>query len=205
MPMAKVSIYKDSRYIMDGVLIEDRTYCRTADLLKGLGYAYDWFGEVGGGKLIIRGEVLWPEQDIDLRLPSMAEMSLLDAYVKDTPLAGLGKAWLEAEANWRVNAIFLCALACHESDFGRSKIAREKKNLYGFMAYDDSPYASAKSYGTYRGSIADVCRLLVESYLFPSGKYYNGPTPAGINIRYASDKGWAGKVVNHMAGIVKKK
>ncbi len=190
---------------MDGVLIEDRTYCRIADLLKGLGYTYDWFGGAGGGKLIIRGEALWPEQDMDLRLPSGGNVALLDEYVKGTPLAGLGKAWLEAEANWRVNAVFLCALACHESDFGRSKIARDKKNIYGFMAYDNSPYASARTYATYQESIEDVCRLLVGSYLFPSGKYYNGPTPAGVNVRYASDKSWAGKVVNHMAGIVKKK
>lgn len=198
-----VKIYKNGKFIQDGVLIEGRTYSRSADLIKGLGFDLDWISEPGGGKVIIRDKPYFPVRDMDLRLPSGASAQMLGDYVKDTPLAGLGKTWLDAETKWRINAVFLCALACHESNFGRSKIAREKKNLYGFMAYDSSPGASAKTYASFQESIEDVCRLLVGSYLFPSGKYYNGPSPAGVNVRYASDKDWAFKVVNHMLLIVK--
>lgn len=196
-----VKIHKDGQFIQDGVLIEGRTYSRSADLIKGLGFKFDWFPD---GKIIIKNKPLFPSQDMDLRLPSGGDAEMMDSYVKATPLAGLGKTWMEAEERWRVNAIFLCALACHESDFGRSRIAREKKNLYGFRAYDADPYGSAKSYARFEDSIEDVCALLAQHYLFPCGKHYNGPSPAGINARYASDKGWAGKVVAHMAKIIHK-
>lgn len=212
-----VKIYKDDKFIQDGVIIEGRTYSRAADLITGLGFEFEWIsgGKDGSGsdkssgdsgdnkKIIIHTKPRPPSPDIDLRLPSGASAAMLDNYIKDTPLSGLGAAWIAAEEKWRINAVFLCALACHESDFGRSRLAREKKNLYGFMAYDSDPFNSAKSYARFEDSIEDVCALLVQHYLFPSGKYFSGAaSPAGINVRYASDKGWAGKVVAHMAGIV---
>jgi len=199
-----VKIYNKNGLLQDGILIEGRTYSRSADLIHGLGFDFEWTGDEGGGKIIITDKPLSPAADMDLRLPSGAGAVMLDNYVKDTPLYGLGGAWITAEEAWRVNAVFLCALACHESDFGRSRIAREKNNLYGYMAYDSDPYGSAKSYAKFEDSIEDVCSLLVRNYLYPSGKYYNGPTPAGINVRYASDKGWAQKVVNHMLKIINK-
>lgn len=190
-----VKIYKDGQFIQDGVLIEGRTYSRSADLIKGLGFKFDWFPD---GKIIIKNKPLFPSQDMDLRLPSGGDAEMMDSYVKATPLAGLGKTWMEAEEKWRINAVFLCALACHESDFGRSRIARDKNNIYGYRAFDGDPYNSAKSYGSFKESIEDVCSLLVRQYLFPTGSFYNGPTPRGVNVRYASDKNWAFKVVNHM-------
>lgn len=194
-----VKIYKDGQFIQDGILIEGRTYSRSADLIKGLGFKFDWFPD---GKIIIKDKPLFPSQGMDLRLPSGGNAEMLDSYVKTTPLAGLGKTWMEAEEKWRVNAVFLCALACHESDFGRSKIAQGKNNIYGLRAYDGDAYNSAKTYGSFKESIEDVCSLLVRQYLYPSGSFYNGPTPAGVNVKYATDKNWAFKVVNHMLLVV---
>ncbi len=197
-----VKIHIDDQFIQDGVLIEGRTYSRSADLITGLGFKFDWISETTGGKIIIRNKPLSPGQNMDLRLPSGGNAKMLDSYVKNTPLAGLGAVWMECEAKWRINAVFLCAVACHESNFGKSKIAQDKKNLHGMRAYDGDPYNSAKTYGSFKDSIEDVCSLLVRQYLYPSGSYYNGPTPAGINVKYASDKNWAVKVVNHMSLIV---
>lgn len=196
-----VKIYEADRFLANGVLIEDRTYVRVADILSELGYSYNW---VSGDppKVVAYKKPLAPSLDLDLRLPSGATANLLDRYVTGTPLAGLGKDWVAAEARWRVNAVFLCALACHESDFGRSRIARDKKNIYGLGAYDRDPYNSAKSYPSYRESIEDVCSLLVRQYLYPSGSYYNGPTPKGVNVRYSTDPRWAERVVKHMTAIV---
>ena len=199
-----VKIYYNGKLIQNGHLIEGRTYSRSADLIKGLGYDFEWVTVLGGGEIIIKGKPVVPSLDMDLRLPSGGNAVMLDVYVKNTPLYGLGAAWTEAERTWRINAVFLCALACHESSFGRSRIAQEKKNLYGFRAYDADPYNSAKSYARFEDSIEDVCALLAQHYLFPCGKHYNGPTPTGINVRYASDKGWAQKVVAHMAKIINK-
>ncbi len=140
----------------------------------------------------------------DLRLPSRASAALLDKYLLNTPLAGLGAEFLSVGDKWGVNAVFTCAVACHESDFGRSKIAQDKRNLFGFMAYDSDPYGSARSYGSYRASIEDFCRLVSREYLNPGGLYYNGPSVSGVRVRYATDPEWGAKVLKHCQAILAK-
>ena len=40
-----------------------------------------------------------------------------------------------------------------------------------------------------------------ERYLEESGMYYNGSTLTGMNVKYASDKGWAKKIAGIMERI----
>ena len=37
-----------------------------------------------------------------------------------------------------------------------------------------------------------------------NGTYFNGPTLAGINVRYASDQNWATRIYNIMASLYAK-
>ena len=85
----------------------------------------------------------------------------------------------------------------------------DKKNLFGYGAYDSNPYGGAYSFGTYAEGIDLVARMLVKYYLNPagtiiyegevaSGSYYNGPTLTGVNTRYASDPNWANAVFKWM-------
>lgn len=114
-----------------------------------------------------------------------------------------------AEQEYGLNGVFLAAIAIHESGWGISNIALNKNNLFGYMAYDGSSYASAKTFSSYSEGIDLLARVLVKYYLNSSrteiyggeiaeGKYYNGPTVSGVNKRYASDSGWANKVYNIM-------
>lgn len=112
-----------------------------------------------------------------------------------------------AEQQYKINGIFLAAVAIHESGWGTSKISLDKKNLFGYGAYDGSAYQSAWTFDTYAEGIDLLARVLTKYYLSPNGKYYNGPTLKGINIRYATDKsnlqegktkGWAEKVYSYM-------
>lgn len=114
-----------------------------------------------------------------------------------------------AEKQYGVNGVFLAAVAIHESGWGGSKIASDKNNLFGYGAYDRSPYESAYQFSDYSEGIDLLARVLVKYYLNPAGTkiydsniaagtYYNGPTLSGVNVRYATDKNWANGVYNWM-------
>lgn len=113
------------------------------------------------------------------------------------------------EKKYNINGIFLASMAIHESAWGTSQIAQDKKNLFGYGSYDSTPYESSFEFETYAEGIETVAKSLVKYYLNPSGTkiydgetaagwYYNGPTLEGVNTRYASDKDWHNKVFNYM-------
>ena len=117
-----------------------------------------------------------------------------------------------AEQEYGLNGVFLAAIAIHESGWGTSNIALSKNNLFGYMAYDGSAYASAKNFKSYSEGIDLLARVLVKYYLNPSeteiyggeiaeGSYYNGSNLTGVNTRYARDSGWANKIYNIMEDL----
>ncbi len=118
-------------------------------------------------------------------------------------------AFYNAEKKYNINGIFLASIAIHESGWGTSQIAEDKKNLFGYGSYDSSPYESSMEFSDYSEGIETVAKSLVKYYLNPSGTkiydgetaaawYYNGPTLSGVNTRYASDKDWYTKVYKYM-------
>ena len=119
------------------------------------------------------------------------------------------------EQQYNINGVFVAAIGIHESAWGTSKISKNKKNLFGYGAYDSSPYSSSYSFDTYAEGIDLIARVLVKYYLNPngkviyggevaSGKYYNGNTITAVNKKYATDKNWANKVYKHMEYLYKK-
>ena len=121
----------------------------------------------------------------------------------------------EIEQKYNVNGVLLAAMGIHESGWGTSKIANDKKNLFGYGAYDSSPYASAFTFESYEEGIELLAKVLSKYYLNEAGtpiydeekavaSFYNGPTLSGINVRYASDPEWAQKVFNKMKRLYEK-
>lgn len=119
------------------------------------------------------------------------------------------------EKEYNINGVFIAAIGIHESAWGKSKIAINKKNLFGYRAYDSSPYSSASEFDTYAEGIDLIARVLVKYYLNPKGTsiyngekaigtYYNGNTLTAVNQKYASDSNWAEKVYNYMEYLYKK-
>ncbi len=113
------------------------------------------------------------------------------------------------EKQYNVNGIFVAAVGIHESGWGTSSICLNKRNLFGYGAYDRDPYNSAYSYNNYSESIDLIARVFSKYYLNPagtfiydgqvaSGDYYNGATLTGVNTKYATDKNWANAVFNWM-------
>lgn len=118
----------------------------------------------------------------------------VDKAFKGTALEGLGTAFKKAEKDHGVNVWFLAALAALESGFGTSQIAKNKNNLFGFNAYDDSPYESASSFSDRESGIGYVASFISKEYLQKDGSFFNGFSVDAVGKRYATDPQWANKV-----------
>ena len=138
----------------------------------------------------------------NVTLKSGATAEVIDSKLAGTAMAGLGSAFSEAEEKYGVNAWFLTSLAIHESGYGTSKIATDKNNLFGFQAYDSSPYSSAKMYSSPAESVDSVAKYLSEKYLTAGGTYYNGVSIDSIGKRYATDPNWSSALKKHMTNLL---
>ena len=69
------------------------------------------------------------------------------ALKKDNNLIGAGQYFIDTQEKYDINAIVLLAMACLESGFGNSKLAREKNNLFGIHANDS--LKGTANYGDY--------------------------------------------------------
>lgn len=130
-------------------------------------------------------------------------------------LANNAEYFYYAEKQYGINGVYLASMAIHEGGWGTSKIANDKKNLFGYGAYDSNPYGGSYAFDTYAEGIDLVARVLVKNYLnqkgteiydgqVATGMYYNGPTLTGVNTRYASDKNWANAVFKWMTYLYNK-
>lgn len=119
------------------------------------------------------------------------------------------------EKQYNINGIFVASIGIHESAWGTSQIAINKKNLFGYGAYDLNPYNGAYNFLNYSESIDLLARVLVKYYINQNGTsiyknekaigtYYIGSTLKDVNKSYASDKQWANKVYNYMKYLYNK-
>ncbi len=140
---------------------------------------------------------------------------LNDDKDKNNIFANNAEYFYYIEKQYNINGIFVASVAIHESAWGTSKIALEKKNLFGYGAYDSSPYNSAYNFSNYSESIDLLARVFVKYYLNPkgtsiyggevaTGSYYNGATLTGVNTKYATDKNWASRVYQYMQYLYNK-
>lgn len=137
----------------------------------------------------------------ELVLKSNVSPEQLNKFLEKTNMKGLGYSFKAAEQEYSVNAVFLTAVAVHESGFGTNTISKKKNNIMSICAYDWSPVSSATSYKTRTDCILRGAELLKKNYLTKGGKYFNGATLEGVNKKYASDKGWAKCVKGYMSQI----
>ncbi len=140
---------------------------------------------------------------------------LTDSKDKNNIFKNNAQYFYYIEQQYNINGLFVAAVGIHESNWGTSKIAQNKHNLFGYGAYDSNPYNGAYQFTNYSESIDLIARVFVKYYLNPkgtsiyggekaAGTYYNGPTLSGINKKYATDKNWANGVYKHMQYLYNK-
>lgn len=121
----------------------------------------------------------------------------------------------DMEQKYNINGIFLASMGIHESNWGKSNIAKQKKNLFGYGSYDSSAFESSYTFESYQYGIELVAKVLAKYYLNEPGtiiydgetaigSYYNGPTILGVNTRYASDPNWSNRVFSIMESLYNK-
>jgi beta-N-acetylglucosaminidase len=148
---------------------------------------------------ISRSQPRYSPYQFDITLPSAVTAYELEQVLAGTGLAGLGRDFIRAELIFGINAMFLTALAIHESQWGKSGLASDKHNLFGFGAYDADPYRFAESFESKSDCILQVAQFVREQYV--DGGLSRGRSIADVNRKYASDPEWSHKVFGLMLEI----
>ena len=123
--------------------------------------------------------------------------------IDNSLLENKGATFKEAEEHYHINALYLLAHSALESDWGRSKIAKDKNNFFGITAYDTTPYLSAKTFDDVDKGILGATKWIKENYI-DRGRTFLGNKEYGMNVEYASDPYWGEKIASVMMKINEK-
>ena len=114
-------------------------------------------------------------------------------------LVGQGKYFLRGQNAYGANAVTVYAMACLESAYGTSGYARNRNNLFGWSAYDDSP-DDATSFSSVKVCVYEQMGRNLNWFLdFTNRRYFGyavGNKGSGINVQYASDPYWGIKIAS---------
>ena len=137
----------------------------------------------------------------------------LDAFIlkntqEHSKLRGIGGELLAAEKLYGVNSLTILSVAINESNWGLSKIAQEKNNIFGINAVDTNPDYAANEFPSVGASINEFAKNYISrGYSDPDDWRYNGAhlgnKVLGANVRYASDPYWGEKATKYMYQIDK--
>ncbi len=115
------------------------------------------------------------------------------------------QAFVDAQAEYGINALYLFAHANHESAYGTSSYAQLCNNFFGRAAVDSDPDKACQGsmgWPTAEDGILAEGVFLTQNYADVNWWGYFGTHPgnkvSGINAVYASDVDWGVKVANHM-------
>lgn len=113
----------------------------------------------------------------------------------------MGPYYIEYQNTYGTNALLMFGVSGNESNWGRSRIAQDKNNLFGHGAVDSNPYYGANGYDNPQTSIKyHAEKFISNGYLDNEDWRYNGghlgDKLSGINVRYASDPYWGEKAAS---------
>jgi beta-N-acetylglucosaminidase len=141
--------------------------------------------------------------NLDLRSPSNVTAYELEAYFKKAgyrALQGHAEAFIKAEKEHQINALFMVALSIQESGGGKSNFAQERNNLFGYGAYTSNP-GNAHSFSSVDDAIMTVAGKISKDYLRPAGRYHRGFTLPDVHKLYCTTGGWSSAIATIMLGI----
>jgi len=139
--------------------------------------------------------------DFDTYINALGYTSIPTSYAtrqnNQSMMVNQGANFKLGESKYGINALLLFALAMHESGSGRSAIAIDYKNLYGWGAFDTNVYA-AKKFDDISSSIFEFMGVHIRGFLsIENWRFFSsslGTKNSGIATKYASDPYWANKI-----------
>ncbi|MCB5935972.1 glucosaminidase domain-containing protein [Caldibacillus thermoamylovorans] len=124
--------------------------------------------------------------------------------VKSSLMAGMGAAYIRAQEESGLNAIYLLAHSAVETGWGTSGIVKNKYNYYGIGAIDSQPAQGAFTFDSKEGGIIAGALWIKNNYvareLYASNYAYSQPTIENMRFddswhQYSTDEAWVSKIV----------
>ena len=116
-------------------------------------------------------------------------------------LGNYAKYFVAAEKKYGVNAIFLASIAALESGWGRSDLAVNNNNIFG---YKNANGVGFRKYDTIEDCVEAIAKHLRNNYLTEGGRHYNGVSVEAVNVKYCGSKTWAPNVTRIANAIVER-
>lgn len=165
--------------------------------LGKIGSKYAWVSEANFGQ---------PFRYFNLRKVSNISQKEMEDYLKFKKKDGIVTNnlyknipdFLAMQKKYGINAQFMLAHAIWETGWGTSKISQYKNNFFGYQAYDSCAMTCAMYFGTGQEGIQYYADAIYRKYLRVDAIYNNGTSPAGMNVKYATDKTWAQNIARLM-------
>lgn len=137
----------------------------------------------------------------NITVDEMRAFLLSKGKLPNNVLYKLAPTFITLQKEAGINAQFMFAHSILETGWGSSTISLYKNNYFGYQAYDTCALTCAKYFPTGKDGLTAYAYKIYRDYLTTTGPYYNGPTLLGMNVKYATDKGWSEKIANLMAQI----
>lgn len=138
----------------------------------------------------------------NVSLPSNVNEGTLRKMLSGTALESLAPAYVQAEKEYGVNALFLVGISAIESGWGTSKRAINDNNLTGFGVYSDSSKGINST--SKEANLLLTAATLKKNYLTPGGSYFKGYSIQDVNKSYCVLSSWSGQINNAINQILNK-
>ena len=147
---------------------------------------------------VLAGMSIFGTEAFAAELPSITEPCGLSTEELEAVLKGelkqYAEAFLQAEADYDINAVFLASIAAAESGWGEKQFRPD--NIFGFM--------TNKEFESVEHNIDFVAWWLRKHYLNEWGCYYRGGTIEAIGSIWCPDDGtWVRLVTGIYGGMLK--
>lgn len=193
---------KNKKYTLSNYRAKTFQIVRT----EKIGTATWYQGTLSGKKVWISATNIETNPYIALNLRKTSNMTakemqtflLSKGKLPNNILYKLAPTFITLQNEAGINAQFMFAHAILETGWGSSTIAQYKNNYFGYQAYDTCALTCAKYFPTGKDGLSAYIYKIYRDYLTKTGAYYNGPTLLGMNVKYATDKGWSEKIANLM-------
>ncbi|HCY06757.1 MAG TPA: hypothetical protein DHS57_05725 [Erysipelotrichaceae bacterium] len=118
----------------------------------------------------------------------------IDGYSK---LYNQGHTFVNNQNTYGVNAALVFAMACLESNYGRSRFAMDRNNLFGWSAFDSDPNQAA-TFRSIEQAIAEHMSINLRGFMdINDYRFFGmhlGNKGSGVNVLYAADPYWGYKI-----------
>lgn len=131
-------------------------------------------------------------------IPAKTFNSFLTSLGKNSSvMLNEGQSFIDAQNQYGSNALMIFAMACQESGYGESNYAKERKNLFGWGAFDSDPDNSSY-YDSVKQCINQQMGRNLNWFMDCTNYRYAGTSignkGTGINLLYCSDPYWGAKI-----------